>query len=112
MIVHLLNLALALQNTEAVRATATYYAPKYENRLMANGKVFHENQYAVAYNKYPLGTWVKLTNPLNGKSCITQVTDRKVGKGLDLSKQLYEDLGLSIKRGSGYLLVKRVKKGI
>ena len=111
MIVHLLNLVLAVKNIEAVKATATYYAPRYENRRMANGQRFHEEKYTVAYNKFPLGTWIKLTNPLNGKTFIVQVTDRKIGKGLDLSKKLYEDLGLSVRKGSGLLLVKRLKEG-
>jgi rare lipoprotein A len=111
MIIHLLNLVLAVQNTEAVKATATYYAPRYENRKMANGELFHEDRYTVAFNRYPLGTWIKLTNPLSGKSYIVQITDRKVGKGLDLSKKLYIDLGLSVKKGSGILLVKVIKRG-
>ena len=111
MILHLLNIVLAVQNTEAVKATATYYAPRYENRRMSNGQRFHEDRYTVAFNRYKLGTWIKLTNPLSGKAYIVQITDRKIGKGLDLSKKLYVDLGLSVKKGSGVLLVKRLKEG-
>lgn len=111
MIIHLLNIVLAVQNAEAVKATATYYAPRYENRRMANGEIFHESRYTVAFNRWPLGTWIKLTNPLNGKTYTVQITDRKIGKGLDLSKRLYVDLGLSIRKGSGLLIVKKLKEG-
>ena len=110
MIASVLNLIL-LAHPNAIKATATYYAPRYENRKMANGDKFHEDRYTVAFNKYPLGTWIKLTNPLSGTSYIVQITDRKIGKGLDLSKKLFIDLGLSVGKGSGVLLVKVLKRG-
>lgn len=106
--VHLLVLAITLKSIVPLRATATYYAPKFENRLMANGQRYHANKDCLAFNRWPLGTKVKVTNPKTKRSIITRITDRKGGKGLDLSVKLFADLGLQGK-GVGYVLVEKCK---
>jgi LysM repeat protein len=58
---------------------------------MANGQPFDQNDPTIAANnEYPMGTWLRVTNPRNGKSVVVQVRDRGgFGAGLDLSRAAY-----------------------
>lgn len=109
MIEHILNIVLAVtKQTNVTAARATYYAPKFEGRKMADSEIYR-NSYTCAYNKLPLGAWVRITNPKNGLYVVVQNTDRKAGPGIDLSKTVFVLLGLSVQKGSGTVLVKALK---
>jgi LysM repeat protein len=58
---------------------------------MANGAPFDQyDPTTTANNEYPMGTWLRVTNPINGKSVTVQVRDRGgFGHGLDLSRAAY-----------------------
>ena len=56
--------------------SGTYYASYFEGRKTANGEIFSHSKANVASNHFKLNTWVKVTNPKNGKSFIAKVTDR------------------------------------
>lgn len=68
------------------------------NQIMANGEVFNENDYTLAFNKLPLNTLVRVTNTETGIRAIARVTDRggfeKYGRIADLSKALAEEIEL------------------
>lgn len=66
---------------------ATWYGPGFQGNTMYNGQPY--NMYdptTTASNTYPLGTWLKVTNPANGKSVVVQVRDRGAfSQAFDLS---------------------------
>jgi rare lipoprotein A len=68
---------------------ATWYGPGFQGKRMSNGQVFDMyDPTTTASNEFPLGTWLKVTNPVNGKSVYVQVRDRGPFGGnlkLDLS---------------------------
>lgn len=95
--------AAVLFSTTCVRATR--YAPKFEGRKMANGRIFHQYDMVAATNLYPLGAWLRVTNMFNGQIIYVTVQDRPAPKfhGLDLSEAAYDALGIT--RRDGWSLV-------
>lgn len=72
---------------------ATFYDYEYFGKTMANGQPFNPRHYTCASWDYPLGTWLKVTNPSTGKHVIVEVTDRwGCCTELDLSFDAYVDL--------------------
>ncbi len=88
-------------------AHASYYANKFSGRRTASGKNFDNNKYTAAHKKLPFGTLVKVTNEVNGKSVIVEITDRgpfsKV-REIDLSKRAFMDIVDN--KNSGVIIVK------
>lgn len=87
---------------------ATHYGEKFNGKLMANGKPYRSTNLIAASNQYPLGTLLKVTNPLTGIGIYVRVQDRmartKHGKPtIDLSEHAFELLGLRQKRGWGWV---------
>ena len=68
-----LNLCLTLR---AERGVASYYHNKFHGKRMANGEVYHRDSFTCAHRRYPFGTWLRVTNPRNGKAVVVKVTDR------------------------------------
>ncbi len=66
---------------------ATWYGPGFQGNEMNNGQIFDMNDpTTTACNIYPLGTWLRVTNPENGRSVVVQVRDRGAfHHALDLS---------------------------
>ena len=58
------------------KGKASYYANKLHGRTMSNGEKYHKDSMTCAHLKYPLGTMLRVRNPLNGKEVIVKVTDR------------------------------------
>ena len=113
----ILHMALALANpmevvTKALpRSTATYYKPSLQGKLMAGGKPYVRQAYSCAYNKWAIGTLVKITNLETGMFVFLRITDRKASnRGIDLSEVAFSALGLSKEKGWGYVSIKRVKE--
>lgn len=73
---------------------ATWYGPGFHGRTMANGQVYDQNDpTTTASNAYPFGTWLKVTNPANGKTVYVQVRDRGgFSHALDLSHAAFKAL--------------------
>lgn len=83
------------------KGTASYYAQKFQGRLMANGQKFDQTKLTAACNILSLGTWVKVSNLRNKKSVIVQITDRMHPKNkrlIDVSKAAAKQLGF-VSRG-------------
>src|SRR5579884_3934973 len=70
---------------------ASWYGPGFQGSRMANGQPFDQNDPTItANNEYPMGTWLRVTNPRNGKSVVVQIRDRGgFGHGVDLSRAAY-----------------------
>lgn len=72
----LVSLIFGAEPAFADSGYATWYGPGFQGNEMNNGDIY--NMYdptTTACNIFPLGTWVKVTNPDNGRSVIVQVRD-------------------------------------
>ena len=79
-----------------VVGTASWYGPKFHGRKTANGEIFDMNKISAAHKKFPLGTWLRVTNLKNYRKILVRVNDRGPfveGRILDLSKKSAENLG-------------------
>ncbi len=85
---------------------ASYYADRFHGKRTASGKRFDMNKMTAAHKKLPFGTIVRVSNELNGKSVIVEITDRGPfvkGREIDLSKKAFN--AISSGRG-GYVIAK------
>ena len=67
---------LPVISQELQKGKASYYANRLHGRTMSNGEKYHKDSMTCAHLKYPLGTMLRVRNPLNGKEVIVKVTDR------------------------------------
>ena len=77
---------------------ASFYADKFNGRPTASGEIFSQDKMTCACNVLPLGTWLKVTNLLNGKFVEVVVNDRlhpKMHRLVDLSKKAAKKLGFT-----------------
>jgi len=77
------------KNTITLYGQASFYAAKFHGRRTASGETFSHAKFTAACNMLPLGTWVKVTNLMNGKSIVVKTNDRlhnKTTRLLDLTK--------------------------
>jgi rare lipoprotein A len=85
---------------------ASFYADKFNGRPTASGEIFSQDKLTCACNVLPLGTLVRVTNLMNGKSVELVVNDRlhpKMRRLVDLSKKAAKKLGFT---ASGLVKVK------
>lgn len=76
---------------------ASYYAPRFAGRRMANGERFDPGSNSAAHRTLPLGTTARVTNLENGRSQIVQVEDRGPfvrGRVIDVSPRTAQRLGM------------------
>jgi rare lipoprotein A len=81
---------------------ASYYAQKFEGRRTANGERYHGKYFTAAHRTLSFGTFLKVTNPKNGKWAIVRVNDRGPHhrkRKIDLSYRAAKHLGLTGKIG-------------
>lgn len=74
---------------------ASYYADKFNGKRTASGKKFNNNKYTAAHRKFPFGTKLRITNEVNGKCVIVEVTDRgpfSKGREIDISKRAFMEI--------------------
>ena len=77
------------------KAHASYYHDKFNGRKTASGMRFDNSKYTAAHKKLPFGTVVKVTNEVNGKFVIVQITDRgpfSKAREIDLTRKAFMDL--------------------
>jgi len=82
-------------STMATTGVASYYHNKFNGRKTASGEVFSNNKLTAAHRTYPFGTYLKVTNVVNGKSVVVKVNDRgpfTKGRELDLSKRAFMEI--------------------
>lgn len=79
-------------------AVASWYGPGFHGKTMASGKRFNMfNPHVVAHKTLPLGTRVRIVNPVNLHSVDVFVADRGpyiAGRDFDLSFAAAQRLGL------------------
>lgn len=86
-----LVLATTLMSSQAVANVhkASWYGGKFHGRTTASGAVFNKYAMTTASNTHRMGTRLKVTNVVNGKSVVVRVNDtggfKKYGRTLDLS---------------------------
>jgi rare lipoprotein A len=75
---------------KSIDGMASWYGPYFHGRQTANGEIFDQNDLTAAHPTLPLGTFLKVTNRLNGKSLVVRVNDRGPyfdDRVLDLSRR-------------------------
>jgi rare lipoprotein A len=75
----------------------SYYAHRFTNRKMADGRRFDPNTAVAASKTLPLGTTAKVTNLANGRSATVTVEDRGPwarGRVVDVTPSVAERLDL------------------
>ncbi|MEM9422237.1 MAG: septal ring lytic transglycosylase RlpA family protein [Pseudomonadota bacterium] len=91
---------------------ASWYGPKFHNKLTANGELFDMNRLTAAHKTLPLPSLVRVTNLENGRSAILRLNDRGPFAGnrvIDLSKKAAEVLGTQ-EQGLGKVRVEYLGK--
>jgi rare lipoprotein A len=93
-------------------AHASYYADKFNGRRTTSGSKFSNNKYTAAHKKLPFGTMVKVTNEVNGKSVIVEITDRGPfvkSREIDLTKRAFMEIVKNDSRGSMKVTIELLK---
>jgi rare lipoprotein A len=81
---------------------ASFYAPMFEGRKMADGKQMDPQHDNAASRTLPLGTTAKVTNLETGKSAFVTIQDRGPyveGRIVDLSPATAREIGISPRQG-------------
>lgn len=89
---------------------ASFYANKFANRKMADGRRMNPNANIAASKTLPLGTVAKVTNLENGKSETVKIEDRGPfvdGRVVDLAPKVAADLDIK-KAGVAPVVVKPI----
>ncbi|RQS73430.1 septal ring lytic transglycosylase RlpA family protein [Burkholderia sp. Bp8963] len=82
---------------------ASWYGRGFHGRRTANGERFNMNALTAAHRTLPLSSYIRVTNPSNGKWVVVKVNDRgpyKRGRVLDLSYAAAKIIGL-VHAGTG-----------
>ena len=94
-------------------ATASWYGPGFNGRRTASGEVFHQNDLTAASRTLPLGSNVRVTNLVNGRSVVVKINDRGPyvsGRSIDLSRTAAERIGMA-HQGVGTVKISRLDAG-
>jgi rare lipoprotein A len=76
--------------------TASWYGDYFQGKQTASGEPFNMHDFTAAHPSLPLGTFVKVTNLMNGKVVVVRVNDRGPvvdGRIIDLSYNAARALG-------------------
>jgi len=95
--------------------TASWYGPRFNGKLTANGEIFNQMAFTAAHKKLKFGTLLRLTNMRNHKSTVVRINDRGPyvkGRQLDLSKAAAISLGI-LRKGVARVKVEQIDlKGV
>jgi rare lipoprotein A len=81
---------------------ASFYAPMFAGRKMADGKTMNPQRDNAASRTLPLGTTAKVTNLDTGKSAFVTIQDRGPyvkGRIVDLSPSTAQEIGITRRQG-------------
>jgi rare lipoprotein A len=84
------------------RGKASFYAPMFSGRKMADGTVMQPQSNNAASKTLPLGTTAKVTNLETGQSAVVTIRDRGPyirGRIVDLSPSTAKEIGIDHKKG-------------
>lgn len=92
----LIALILTISVTGEAACTASWYGGQFHGRKTASGAVFNQHGLTAASNSHKMGTNLRVTNVVNGKSVKVKVTDTggfgKYGRCLDLSRGAFASI--------------------
>ena len=92
---------------------ASYYHDKFNGRKTASGKKFNNNDLTAAHKTFPFGTKLKITNEINKKFVLVEITDRGPfvkGREIDLSKRAFMNIASNKKSGVVYVTIEILKR--
>ena len=92
---------------------ASWYGPKFDGKLTANGEIFNQYDVTAAHKTLPLPSLVKVTNLENNRSIILRINDRGPFVGdriIDLSYKSAQILGV-VKKGTAEVSVELLEYG-
>ena len=95
------------------KAHASYYHQRFHGRRTASGKKFDNNAYTAAHKKLPFGTKVKVTNEINGKFVIVEITDRgpfSKAREIDLTRRAFMEIADNKKSGVVFVTLEVVEE--
>lgn len=87
---------------------ASFYAPMFAGRKMANGNRMNPHSNNAASKTLPLGTTAKVTNLETGKSAVVIIQDRGPyvpGRIVDLSPATAKEIGITRRQGVAMVVV-------
>jgi rare lipoprotein A len=90
-------LSCAKEPTHTLRGMASWYGSSHHGRMTASGQRFDMRELTAAHRTLPLGTRVRVTNLLNGRSIVVTITDRGPfvkDRVIDLSHAAARQIGL------------------
>src|SRR6185369_4949080 len=90
-------LVLKSSSYESVEGFAWYYAPRFEGRRTPSGHRYNPEKMSAAHESLPLGTVVRVLNPVSKQEVNVTVTDRCAPKSfhfIDLSRAAAKKIGL------------------
>lgn len=76
---------------------ASFYSQRFHGRPTASGEPYLNQGWTAAHRDLPLGSWLSVTNPVNGVEVVVRVNDRgpfHPGRLVDLSVAAAQALGL------------------
>jgi rare lipoprotein A len=90
---------LLLQSSpyESVEGVASYYARRFEGRRTTSGLRYNPEKLTAAHESLPLGTVVRVVNPVSKQEVHVTITDRCASKSfhfIDLSRAAAKKIGL------------------
>ena len=92
---------------------ASWYGPKFDGKLTANGEIFDQYAVTAAHRTLPIPSLVKVTNLENNRSIVLRINDRGPFVGdriIDLSYKSAQLLGI-IQKGTGKVRVEVIDYG-
>jgi rare lipoprotein A len=91
------ELVLKSSSFESVEGYASYYARKFEGRRTTSGQRYNPEKLTGAHQSLPLGTVVRVLNPVTKQEVQVTVNDRCAPKSfhfIDLSRAAAKKIGL------------------
>lgn len=91
---------------------ASWYGPFHHGRTMANGRRFDRWARTAAHRTLPLGTVLRVTDAVTGRSARVTITDRGPyiqGREIDLSQGAARAIGLE-RRGVGPVILEERRR--
>jgi rare lipoprotein A len=77
--------------------TASFYAVRFHGNRTNSGERLNNEDYTCAHPNLPFGTYVRVTNKVNGLSVVVRVNDRFRQRGnhlVDLTRRAAEDIDM------------------
>jgi rare lipoprotein A len=90
-------LGCSKEPTHTLQGLASWYGYPHHGRITASGRRFDMNELTAAHRTLPLGTRLRVTNLLNGRSVTVTITDRGPfvkNRVIDLSYAAAREIGM------------------